>query len=375
MGTPIGPKNIIFSSRISNNRICIYLSSKAIVDKLINERTPFKINNKILYGRRLITPSQRLVLSNVCPTIPNHILVTELEGKNLSLLSSITYIKINIPDPEYTHVLSFRRQVFISPTEEIPESILINFDDTQYRIFLSTDSQCFKCKQMGHVISQCPNRDDTLRENPMEIPQTLSSNVNTKSNTPSQEQINRMEENSVPHGPNLTDVNTNPKPQGKNAKDHNSQTNKRHVQEILTPPADPNKNPTKEPDIFAKPSNVPKKAKHGNDLAKTPPASDELLLPARNIIESNSPPFVLTFEQLADLFTNIYGSPECINVALNYTSDLAALSYMLEKIYPYLTERSIKTRCTKFKNKIRNYIDGQISDGESDSAQSTISEY
>ena len=118
VGTLIGPKNIIFSSRISNNRICIYLSSKAIVDKLINERTPFKINNKILYGRRLITPSQRLVLSNVCPTIPNHILVTEFEGKNLSLLSSITYRKINIPDPEYTHVLSFRRQVFISPIKK-----------------------------------------------------------------------------------------------------------------------------------------------------------------------------------------------------------------------------------------------------------------
>nr|CAI5863365.1 unnamed protein product [Callosobruchus analis] len=59
---------------------------------------------------------------------------------------------------EYSHILSFRRQVYIAPldTDTLPESIEINHDGLSYRIFMTLDSQkCYKCNLTGHIASQC----------------------------------------------------------------------------------------------------------------------------------------------------------------------------------------------------------------------------
>ena len=366
VGPLVGPKNIIFSSRISNNRICIYLNNKTVVEKFINESRPIKINNEILYGRRLVTPSERLVLSNVCPTIPNIILQENLQNLGLNLLSSISYIRINIPDPEYSHILSFRRQVFISPTEDIiPESILITHEDTQYRIFLSTDSICFKCKQSGHIASKCPPLfTNTATEDPLNINQVSSQPLSTQhspsiQNTP---ETPLSGESSTSSLPSLSLTQNVPK----NIAETNP-TPKRNFKEIVTPPAEQNR--TENLITFAKPNPTIKKAKHTSDTGKNVLNLEKSFEPAKPTIESHSPPFILTYDQLTDLFSNICGSANPINVALEYTTDLPALNYMIEKIYPLLTDRSIKTRCTKFRKKIRNHIDGLTSGTESDASQ------
>lgn len=87
----IEPRNIIFASRISNGRICIYLSSKNLVDKFIAETKKIKVNGNILEARRLITPSVRLILSGVCPSIPSNLIKDELINKTRSK-SSLRYI-------------------------------------------------------------------------------------------------------------------------------------------------------------------------------------------------------------------------------------------------------------------------------------------
>ena len=54
VGALVGPKNIIFSSRISNNLVCIYLASKNIADKFISEHKSIIVNDQVIYGRRLL---------------------------------------------------------------------------------------------------------------------------------------------------------------------------------------------------------------------------------------------------------------------------------------------------------------------------------
>lgn len=44
VGKLIGPQNIIFASRVSNNRVCLYLSSKELVDSFINTHEGININ-------------------------------------------------------------------------------------------------------------------------------------------------------------------------------------------------------------------------------------------------------------------------------------------------------------------------------------------
>uniref|UniRef100_A0A6P7GY50 Uncharacterized protein LOC114342124 n=1 Tax=Diabrotica virgifera virgifera TaxID=50390 RepID=A0A6P7GY50_DIAVI len=73
-------------------------------------------------------------------------------------LSPITFLRIGAPDPAYSHILSFRRQVYISLPEDnfqIPEVLEIYHDDLTYHIYLTTDTLCYKCKQPGHLASRC----------------------------------------------------------------------------------------------------------------------------------------------------------------------------------------------------------------------------
>lgn len=96
IGKLINPKNIIFASRISNERICIYLSSKAHVEQLISKHPNITIGNQQIEIRRLINPSKRLIISNICPTIPNKTIEEKLVQIGFKLVSPINFMKIGI---------------------------------------------------------------------------------------------------------------------------------------------------------------------------------------------------------------------------------------------------------------------------------------
>ena len=347
LGAIINPKNIIFSSRISNNRICIYLSNKEIVDKFMNDHGSIKINGEFIQARRLVTPAERLIMSNVCPTIPHEILEGQLKQLGLNLISPTTFLRIGATNPEYSHVLSFRRQIYISPPENItiPESIVISYDNTSYRIFLSQDRlSCFKCKQQGHIASQCHTENNTpLLRNTPEI-STQSDHIASQYNT------------------DTTDMTENNNP---------STSTKRNISEVITPPIDISGQTSNEKDIFATPTPMKTKKSKPSSLTETSPTTKDCMAPAKKFIESESHSFALNYEQITDFFENAFGSPDPLSIAKNYTDDIPALLDMLTKIYPHLTQRSIKTRCTKIRKKIMKQINQEPPDYESDSSLET----
>jgi hypothetical protein len=165
----VGAKHMIFASRISNNRICIYLDSVELVDSLIAQYKSVQINEYEVNIRRLITPSQRIILSNVCPSIPNEVLINEIKRIGYTTLSPMTHLRAGIREEEFTHILSFKRQIFVQPNDTItlPSSLVIKFEDTNYRIFFSNDLICYLCKVQGHIASQCtapPTQQDNAPE-------------------------------------------------------------------------------------------------------------------------------------------------------------------------------------------------------------------
>lgn len=162
VGSLIGPKNVTFASRVSGGRICIFLASKVIVDNFIKEIKGIKVKEEFIEARRLVTPATRIILSNVSPVITNEILVEELKRLNLKPVSPITLVSVGSPDPNYKHVQSFRRQVYVDLEEggEIPSSTLISCKENVFRIFLSKDElTCFLCKLKGHKASKCPSNE------------------------------------------------------------------------------------------------------------------------------------------------------------------------------------------------------------------------
>lgn len=59
---------------------------------------------------------------------------------------------------EFAHIYSFRRTFYGIPEKnaQIPESILIHFEQENHRIFLSTEiKRCTNCHKIGHLSEVC----------------------------------------------------------------------------------------------------------------------------------------------------------------------------------------------------------------------------
>lgn len=140
-GEIIKPINIIFASKIANNRICIYLKNEELVDELIQFHPKIKINNNNIEIRRYITPAQRIIISNLCPSIPHNTIETAMKSYGLKLVSPINFFRVGMQEEGYNHILSFRRQVYITKNADstVPNSLLIEDAETSYRIFLTED--------------------------------------------------------------------------------------------------------------------------------------------------------------------------------------------------------------------------------------------
>ncbi|KAG5889041.1 hypothetical protein JTB14_009446 [Gonioctena quinquepunctata] len=194
IGDIIGSKHITFASKISNNRICIYLSCPNDVDELLKTNPTINIKNLTLSIRRLISPTKRILISNISPSIPHDLAENAIKSLNLQLASPISFLRAGIPGDEYNHILSFRRQVFVFPPHdnfELQTSLLVTYEGTEHRIFLSTDRmECFVCRQSGHIANNCPNQ--------IPNPQTLNliiqpQEINTNSVTPALETDNNIQ--------------------------------------------------------------------------------------------------------------------------------------------------------------------------------------
>ena len=154
----IGANSIRFASRMSHGRICMFLDSKQTADDLTEKHTSIIVQKHILELSPLVTKFKRLILSNVCPVVPHSIIKTALENVGITTTYPITFLRAGLSNSDFTHILSFRRQVYNHPEKfpNIPGSLQINYDDTSYWIYLSTVTlACFLCKKSGHIAKSC----------------------------------------------------------------------------------------------------------------------------------------------------------------------------------------------------------------------------
>ncbi|KAH0555296.1 hypothetical protein KQX54_017434 [Cotesia glomerata] len=93
VGNKVGPENIRHLSRIANNRVCIYMSSKEVADALIDKFKTVKLRD-------------------------TNIVVPKLKEFKVNPISNISTLRAGLNIPGYQHILSFRRQVFIKPEEQ-----------------------------------------------------------------------------------------------------------------------------------------------------------------------------------------------------------------------------------------------------------------
>lgn len=394
VGNLCEPKNILFASRISNGRICIYLSSIKLVEDLVNTHETIQIDNYNIGIRRLISPAKRLLLSNVVPSIPHYILENSIKSLGYKTTSPVSFLRIGTRNPLFSHVLSFRRQVYVLPNEEVelPSSIEVTYEDVTYRIFLTFDViSCFLCKDTGHTANQCPQQNPKDNTEDMEISNEVTAIIDNQSNTNKQKQLSEQSPVQNKNSPILDISSAQSQDQNPPTIDITNpfQSQNQSPLELGTKrPASPSAPSTASADeqntkhleltnetVFRKPKSAPKKLKKSTSEENI--NISDLLNPVEQHITEKTPPYVLTHTQLVDLFENLPGS-EPISLIKSYTEDLPALLDMLHKIYPLLAQKSIKNRNTRLQKKIKEYLKLSTAntDGyDSECSQSSQSSY
>lgn len=154
IGKIVKPINIIFVLRMSNNRFWIFLSSKQFLDNLMQHTQSININDQSIQIRRLINPAKRIIMSNVCPSIPNLAILDALKMLDMNPISKINHLKPGVDLEGYEHIMSFRCQMFINYEDmpKLPSSLIIDLNNNQFRIFFTDDTlTCFFCKFIGHL--------------------------------------------------------------------------------------------------------------------------------------------------------------------------------------------------------------------------------
>lgn len=108
IGNLVQPSNILFASRISKGRLCIFLSSSSLVNNLIDNNPFITIQHQQIKIRKFFNPNKRIILSNVYPNIPPDIIANEFIKLNIPLCTPITPLRAGIQVEDFTHILSFR---------------------------------------------------------------------------------------------------------------------------------------------------------------------------------------------------------------------------------------------------------------------------
>lgn len=350
----VGPNNIRFVSKISQGRVCFYLGSKEIADKLTESNNKVNIGSHSLTIRPLISRAKRIILSNVCPIIPHEVIETELAKVNIKPVSPITFIKAGVHGPGYSHILSFRRQLFINPEDidKVPASLSLYYDNTVYWIYLSTEKlTCFLCKEEGHLAKFCKNVTQATAE---------YNSTDLKDIPSSQEKP--VETNDKPltmSGEEATlDLNDSMPPPSQN---------KRALSDSTTnyTPTDSTKKSTRCEKKYSKKQKIHSESgPSNNDVAS-------LLSPAEDYIRENSKNLPLDIDGITDFLSSSFGRHDIYALAHGYTSDIPALIIMLSEISSRLSSRKLRSRIHRIMNRLTN-PDAPVSSNED---LSSVEEY
>lgn len=331
LGKIIEPSQIRFLSRISNNRICIYVATKLIADDIINNKKSLTVQNQKLTMRPLINPNKRIILSNVCPIIPHNEIEKKLQEIQIKPMSPISFLRAGLNETGYNHILSFRRQLYVTPEDfsRLPEKISLDFEETTYWIYISSDTMtCFLCKNEGHVASKCPENSSASTE--------LTTVVSGKLHNSEGVSFKR------PHPPTESSTTT-----------EISIPIEDHIEDNKT--TDESCSDDDIGDFSQSSSDEKYKTKGGKKLRKNPNSDLDSInwQQVENFLANTSKMYPLTGKQVKSYLKDTFGIKNIDEITYSYTDDIVTLIELFKDLLPIIPCRSVKNRLTRIISKLK----------------------
>ncbi len=159
IGSEVGSRNIVSASRM-NKAVVVFLREVSLVQHLVE--FGLSIRDTFLPVLPLSSPSKKVILSNVPPFITDDSL-ERLLGRYGKIVGPIKMIPLGLKNPEFKHVMSFRRQTFMilnAEFQSLNTSAKTTLLGKEYTIYISTESmRCFTCGKYGHTKLVCKMND------------------------------------------------------------------------------------------------------------------------------------------------------------------------------------------------------------------------
>lgn len=321
------------------------------------------IYDHVIQLRRLINPSKRFIISNVCPSTPNQAIIDALKNTDIIPISQITHLKAGINVEGYEHIMSFRRQIYINHEDipKLPSSLLINVNENQFRVFFTDDKiTCFLCKSVGHTTTNCKkNTENKSISDPL-----LDSNVISSPDATTE----LSKEDTVPITlPNLESLDQTNMDWSKET-ELSSPTNNISATSHISPPNETYKRPFSESSSSKPPSSPnnsnspkiitnkeivtkkPKMRSRSNSSTRREKPYEEGLNTVEEFFESNdsSPITFLQFRYILDNFT--LKSMNIHTLVENANTDIPSLMDLLDPIRQIVKDNKLKLRLSKLSN-------------------------
>jgi len=389
------PTNIIYASRISNNRFCVYFKNKTIVDDLVEKHPQIHVNDNTVYLRKLSNPAKRIIISNAHPIIPHNIIENKLSEFGVKLISPLSFMKAGFNIEGLEHIVSFRRYIFINPDDshKLPGTTLIDFDNTEHRIFISDDTLiCYLCKKPGHTTNHCNNvegNNNTSTSKVISSPITTTEQLSTSTTSSSCNLYPEKTDINAPTNHNQTSTtyqfenhtehnkmdwtqdppSSEPTHSQNNTQNHNQITIS-HTNQISTPTIDKNKRPisctssVKSHNLDISLNNInldknsnantkkkPKIRSRSNSPNRMEENKDNDTLKLVEEIFLNDSDIQLTLNQFRYIIDNF--SNKTINIhtlCKEVDTDITSLMGIIDKVRPKIENRNMKTKLTKLNN-------------------------
>lgn len=356
------PLNIIAASRISNDRFCVFLNSQNTADELVKNHPNIIINDNTIPIRKLINPSKKIILSNVYPIIPDQVIFKALHEIKIRTTSQITHLKSNLSTDQFSHITSFRRQLYINPEDfpHLPSSITVTQENTTFRIYLSDDTPtCFTCKLKGHISSSCKNNPTNIENDINESVPDLNNtyheeNSNENKNTNNENTVNNhtKEQNKLSSNIDKTTLDQNKRSLSNSSTPFTSPTTQSHQSRSQTDKSFESEDTITISSTIKKKNKKPKIRSRSNSSSnnKNNESIDTQLEPCSYLFEHPTK-IPINFNLFKYIVENSSNKKVNLKDLCNqFGTDIESLHKTIEIIRPHLKDQRIKIKMTKLSN-------------------------